>query len=90
VRRKYVNPTQPNRRLQIVRTVRGVSQSALAHASGIEPTRLLRIEHAVLEPTTDERHSIADALDVHASVVWPTDDIERRAIGAFVATELAA
>jgi len=51
-------------RMRLAREVRGLSLERLAHAAGIEPQRLEKLEYGEEEAAASDIHGLADVLDV--------------------------
>jgi len=60
--------------LRVRRAERRLSQKRLAQAAGISFDRYFRIENEYTEPTTEERASLAAALEVAQDVVFPASE----------------
>jgi hypothetical protein len=74
-------------RLRVVRTIRHASQAEVAVSAGMHPTRHLRLEQGIVEPSPEERAALARTLDVDQAILWPTTVEERQALVEFIATE---
>jgi transcriptional regulator with XRE-family HTH domain len=58
--------------LRVARARRRVSQLTTARQAGLEVTRYWRIENSVIEPTAEERRTIAAALGFPEPELWPS------------------
>ena len=58
-------------RLRVLRAEQRITQLRLAARTRINPTRIWRIENAVVTATDEEKARIALALGVTVPAVWP-------------------
>jgi transcriptional regulator with XRE-family HTH domain len=65
-------------RLRTVRTERGMTQEALAHAAGVHPTYVSNCERGYSAPTLETILRFADALDVRPGELVDDLDLPKR------------
>ena len=70
------------RAIREIRTQRGISQEALAHACGLDRTYLSSVERGARNPTLSSILRIAAALEVDAAEIHTRADAKLLACGA--------